>query len=410
MIGEREDAADSLRHGQASMEFDTRTAMIASVVNVAMLGVLALWLSGRGPSTRSIRSWGVALLVFGIGLASLALRGAIPAFFSIALANTLVIGAVALGLRSLRGFVGVPPSDPVSWVLVATVFAINVAYARPEIDYKLRVVTLSVGMAILFARGALLLHASVPTHARRSFGFTEIVLWLCGAMMLARAVLVLFERSVDLMEPTLPHVGIFLLAGAFATAATFGFMWMANEGLQGELEHLAAYDPLTQVLNRRAFLAQFEREVSRSKRERTAFSLAIFDLDRFKRINDAYGHPAGDRALQSVVATMRAGLRKHDVVGRYGGEEFALLMPNTANDTARQVAERIRADIERRGFEVDSRRITLTVSGGLATYPLNGEDWDALLTAADNALYDAKTAGRNRVVAARAPEPLASNG
>jgi diguanylate cyclase (GGDEF)-like protein len=193
-------------------------------------------------------------------------------------------------------------------------------------------------------------------------------------------------------------------------ALTFGYLWMANEGLQGELAHLAAYDPLTQVLNRGAFLAQFEREVSRSKRERIPFSLAIFDLDRFKRINDAYGHPAGDRALQSVVATMRTGIRKHDVLGRYGGEEFALLMPNTAKAMAHQVAERIRADIELRGFETGGRKVNLTVSGGLATYPVDGEDWDTLLTAADNALYDAKAAGRNRVAATRVPKPLASNG
>jgi diguanylate cyclase (GGDEF)-like protein len=392
------------------MELDTRTVMVASVVNAAMLGVLSFWLAGDGPKTAAIKRWSVALLVFGLGLGALALRGVLPAFITFTVANTLLVVALALGLASLRKFVGIAASDPLSWVIVATVFAFYLAFPRPEADYRLRAAILSICMAILFARGALTLRQRVPPHSRRSFRFTEIVLWLCTAIVSARAVHVLIERSLDVMEPTLAHVSLFLFIGAFAMALTFGYLWMANEGLQGELAHLAAYDPLTQVLNRGAFLAQFEREVSRSKRERIPFSLAIFDLDRFKRINDAYGHPAGDRALQSVVATMRTGIRKHDVLGRYGGEEFALLMPNTAKAMAHQVAERIRADIELRGFETGGRKVNLTVSGGLATYPVDGEDWDTLLTAADNALYDAKAAGRNRVAATRVPKPLASNG
>ena len=392
------------------MELDTRTVMVASVANATLLGMLALWLAGDGPKTVAIRRWGVTMLLFALGVGGLASRGLAPAFVTITLADTLLLVALAVGLRAIRMFCGTGEPDPLSWVIVVTVFLLTLTFARPEADYRLRVVVVSIGMAVIMARGALMLHHDAAPHVGRAYRFTEIVLWLSAALALALAAMVMVEPSRDLMDTSLPHVGAFLFMGVFSTALTFGFMWMANESLQGELARLAAYDSLTQVLNRGAFLAQFEREVSRSKREATVFSLAIFDLDRFKRINDEFGHPAGDRALQSVVATLGNGIRKHDVVGRYGGEEFSLLMPSTAKETAMRVAERIRAEIERRGVDVAGRHIGLTVSGGVATYPLDGGDWDALLTAADNALYDAKAAGRNRVIAARAAEARAANG
>lgn len=373
--------------------------MVASVANAVLLGMVAFWIAGEGPKTAAIRRWGVTMLLFALGLGGLALRGHAPAFVSVVLANTLLFVALAIGLGAFRMFCGIKGSDLLSWVVVATVLLLTLTFARPEADYRLRVVAVSIGMAVMMARGAMTLRQEVPANARRSYRFTEVVLWLSGALSLFRGAYVILAGSRHLMEPAFPHVGVFLFVVLFATSLTFGFMWMANEVLQGELARLAAYDTLTQVLNRGAFLAQFEREVSRSMREETPFSLAIFDVDRFKRINDEFGHPAGDRALQGVVTTLNANLRKHDVVGRYGGEEFSLLMPNTPKETALKVAERIRTQIEHRGFDIAGRRVPLTVSGGVATYPADGEDWDALLTAADNALYNAKEGGRNRIMA-----------
>jgi diguanylate cyclase (GGDEF)-like protein len=100
---------------------------------------------------------------------------------------------------------------------------------------------------------------------------------------------------------------------------------------------------------------------------------------------------------------LRGGIRKYDTVGRYGGEEFALLMPNTGKDTAVRVAERLRRDLEARGISVDGKRVDVTASGGVSTFGDEGKDWDALLSAADRALYEAKNAGRNRIVSAGMP-------
>jgi len=142
--------------------------------------------------------------------------------------------------------------------------------------------------------------------------------------------------------------------------------------------------------------------VSRSSRGGPAFSLVIFDLDRFKQVNDRYGHPAGDQVLKAFAEVLRSGIRKYDTVGRYGGEEFSLLMPQTGKDTAIRVTERIRRALEARGVNVDIGRIDVTVCAGIATYGADGENWEALLSAADTALYEAKNAGRNRVGTAHA--------
>jgi len=202
---------------------------------------------------------------------------------------------------------------------------------------------------------------------------------------------------------------VFLLYSGFIIVSTLSVMWMEIESLQSELVRAARFDALTGLYNRGTFLEEFEREVSRCARGGPAFSLAVFDLDRFKRLNDQYGHPFGDRVLKAFAEVLRADIRKHDAVGRYGGEEFALLMPNTGKETAMRVAERVRRDLEARGITVDGKRVEVTVSGGIATYGVEGEDWDTLLSAADTALYEAKNSGRNRVITARAARaPIAA--
>ena len=183
-------------------------------------------------------------------------------------------------------------------------------------------------------------------------------------------------------------------------AATLGVFWMVVQLLQRELLRLATRDALTDALNRAAFLAEFEREASRVARGGAAFSLAMFDLDRFKALNDRYGHPAGDEVLRLAAATMRQCLRRHDVLARFGGEEFALLMPDTDKATAVRIAERIRAAVEAIPFTRDGERVALSLSGGVATRGEDGTDWERLFAAADRALYAAKGAGRNRVLPA----------
>ncbi|MFN4326070.1 MAG: diguanylate cyclase [Azonexus sp.] len=171
------------------------------------------------------------------------------------------------------------------------------------------------------------------------------------------------------------------------------------EQLQVALREQTIRDCLTGCFNRRYLDETLERELSRARREGYPLALVILDLDFFKRINDTYGHLAGDRALVVLAETLRADIRQEDVLCRYGGEEFVVLMPRMALDKAVERAEGWRRQIAGIGVDCGTARITFTGSAGVAAYPDHGKTPDALTHAADTALYVAKNSGRNRVVA-----------
>jgi diguanylate cyclase (GGDEF)-like protein len=178
---------------------------------------------------------------------------------------------------------------------------------------------------------------------------------------------------------------------------------LANARLLAQVRALAAADGLTGVANRRSFDSAVQAEASRSVRSGRPLSLVLFDVDHFKRLNDSYGHQAGDEALKRVAEVLRTTVRNVDLVARYGGEEFVVLMPDTELPAAVQVAERIRAAIAAQATEP-----RMTASLGVATLPDSAIDPTSLIAAADEALYSAKQQGRNQVVASArraAPSP-----
>lgn len=168
-----------------------------------------------------------------------------------------------------------------------------------------------------------------------------------------------------------------------------------------ELQRLTQIDPLTEVANRRHLSERLEEEFLRSKRYERPMSVGMLDIDHFKKLNDTYGHPAGDYALVQVANLIKQTLRRHDFVARYGGEEFVMLLPETPVDNAMQACERVRVCIEEAQIIYDGQRLPVTVSMGVCSFPhhllTKAQD---LITLADTALYDAKRSGRNRTVAA----------
>ncbi|MBI2308782.1 MAG: diguanylate cyclase [Rhodocyclales bacterium] len=164
--------------------------------------------------------------------------------------------------------------------------------------------------------------------------------------------------------------------------------------LEGELRRLSTTDGLTGLYNRRHLENTLRNELDRARRTRQPLAIVMFDVDHFKRFNDTYGHDQGDRVLQAVADTMRANLREPDVPCRYGGEEFLLILPATAQATAVDMAEQLRAAVE--AMAVDDLRVTISL--GVASTPeIDTTIPDTLIAAADAALYRAKEGGRNRV-------------
>lgn len=169
--------------------------------------------------------------------------------------------------------------------------------------------------------------------------------------------------------------------------------------VEAELRRWATTDVLTGIANRRHFMVCAEREWERADRYGRPISVAIFDVDWFKRVNDGFGHAAGDDALRIIVQTTSAGLRETDLLGRLGGEEFGLLLPETDLKGAAELAERLRAAVAGICFQVQGQQVPLHISVGVATHD-DEPTLDALIANADRALYCAKNEGRNRVVLA----------
>ncbi|MDQ2905420.1 MAG: diguanylate cyclase [Chloroflexota bacterium] len=173
----------------------------------------------------------------------------------------------------------------------------------------------------------------------------------------------------------------------------------------GLLKTLADTDPLTGLSNHRALLSMLEQEVQPNQSSQRPCAMLFFDLDYFKALNDGYGHAAGDTVLRECAGVVRASVRGTDLVGRWGGEEFIVILPETLVDEALLVAERLRSDVSEHIFTVGGG-IHLTCSVGVACYPLHAQDLDALISTADHAMYRAKRLGRNQVRAAGDPAIL----
>ncbi len=176
---------------------------------------------------------------------------------------------------------------------------------------------------------------------------------------------------------------------------------LGNARLRESLRRQSVLDPLTGLFNRRYFEETLRRELARSRRMASPLSLVVLDVDHFKRVNDGYGHAAGDAVLRAIAQLVRQSIRDCDVACRYGGEELVILMPDCSQPDAARRAEALRADIAGAPPMLDGAGPdAITASFGVAEFPSHGPDAEALFRAADKALYQAKREGRNRVVAA----------
>jgi diguanylate cyclase (GGDEF)-like protein len=167
--------------------------------------------------------------------------------------------------------------------------------------------------------------------------------------------------------------------------------------LYKKVQDMAITDSLTEVSTRRYFLERFKEEIRRSMRRKTNMSFLMIDLDYFKEKNDKFGHLVGDVILKEVASVLKSTLREIDIIGRYGGEEFAVVLAGIGKEGAFLAAERIRSSVEHSVFKAYDEKVSVTISIGVSSFPEDGVDEHALIESADKALYRAKEKGRNRV-------------
>ncbi|QIT54777.1 GGDEF domain-containing protein [Aquisalimonas sp. 2447] len=204
--------------------------------------------------------------------------------------------------------------------------------------------------------------------------------------------------SAALLEPV--AIANVVVCAVLLTGLSYAYE-SAREKTERRLQELASTDPLTGLPNRSMLEPALQRQIGDAARRRTPFAMLSMDLDHFKTINDQRGHEAGDRALLAFADLLRQRLRASDLPCRWGGEEFQVLLSDTEPDGAARIAEEIRSSLENMRVELDDGELVMTVSIGVASYPLDAEDPASLLIMADRRLYQAKVRGRNQVVDSR---------
>ena len=381
------------------IEFDIRTlAFVATLIGAMMTGAMLLVMR-IDPDSRSTKYWALGNGLIALGCLMIGLRGHLPQFLSVPAANAALVAGYGSLLAGIARFVGRPVPVVSIVTLVSGVFVsfLYFTYAEPHIS--IRIVAISAAIAGLSLWAAWMLLADRQPEMRLLYRVMAGIYGLHAAYLAARILLTLTEAPVtDFMSADTVHALAFLDIIISSICLTFGFAAMKNRRLQVTLSQMARIDSLTGALNRRALEEEAVSEMGRSLRFDRPLSVMILDIDHFKRINDTFGHAAGDEVLRRVVGVVGGSLRQHDTLGRIGGEEFCVLLPETSRDKAAQVAERLRDDIAGLTWAIGGGRLSVTVSVGVSTVTKGAtEEWQAITRSADAALYRAKHGGRNRV-------------
>lgn len=366
--------------------------LVAGVLSLLMAMVLFFLRRSFPPSIRGLGEWAAAPAIIFVATLLFGARGAIPDLFSVIVANMLLLGGAVLMYFGSQRFFNLAPSLRLwSGLLVLALLALS-WFALVEPHYGVRVAIVGGLMSLLaLAHARLILHHGPRVFSSYFAGGAQLLLALSQAMRgLSAFGLAAGDRIFD---NSLPTQTAYVALNAFTILmTTIGMVLMATDRLRAEIEYLASHDTLTGALSRRVLIDACEQELERCRRKGRSMSLLMIDLDNFKAINDAHGHLVGDRVLVDFTGRAKAALRRPDRFGRFGGEEFVALLPETSLDAALVVAERIRADVAN-----STAAQGYTVSIGVAGSHADDTTVDAILSRADTAMYAAKAAGRNCV-------------
>jgi diguanylate cyclase (GGDEF)-like protein len=381
------------------------TILFLTVLVALLTGVLLLFSWAQNRSHRSLAWWGVANLAGGAGAALLAGRGTIPNFLSIDLANALLFIDYGAMLCAARQFVGRPVDlrllfgGAALWLIVSQLPAVHDSAAA-------RICLVSAGIAVHSWGVAYIL---IKKQTERLASRIPASVWAClhGTLCFARIPICLFGAPLNetgLMSH--PLIGCFAVE-AIVQLIAMSFLQIGMEKERAELhqKRAAQTDELTGAANRRSILDEADSLLAHCRDHNLTAAVLLLDLDHFKSVNDRFGHDVGDNVLRATAQSLSEVLRKGDLFGRVGGEEFACCLPNTSAREAFAVAERVRAAISKLCLMSPNGAIRVTASIGIATTDGAGHDFPHLMKAADAALYEAKARGRDQVME-EAPRPL----
>lgn len=379
-----------------SLVLDSRTLLVAIATLQILCGLMILTALGPRQVGKTRIAWAASFLLQGTGIILLALRDHAPDWLSIPVANTLFLLGSSLTLLAFADLLERRVPLLLSVRATAVYAAVFAAFYFVGGGLFGRTLFANAWIALLHSGIAwVLLQGSAHHPSQRMTG-----VWFClmAGMLWLRLVVLLGGGGVldTPVSDSIARTVYMLCALGTMLASALGYLLIENELRREELVQLARLDSLTGALNRRALEVVADTEWERHSRYRLPLAVLMVDIDHFKAINDNYGHSTGDAVLRHFSHLLRSGIRQHEVIVRYGGEEFMILAPNTDLDGAVQLAERIQRLIRTVPFD---SAIVITASFGVAAQvPLPDSSWRALVETADQRLYRAKAAGRDCIV------------
>lgn len=380
-------------------KFDLKTIIFMSMLLTFMLSMLLAITRNHHKEVRGPGYWAVGNLVVGLGMVLVLIQLDTPTLLF--LPSLALIGAgLSLYLNGIQAFIGKTPDHRIPIVLFILLVIIDVFFVVYQQNLR---VAASLG-ALVFAG---IYFASARLTFSRDEGIIGNLFWIASSLFLLMALFMLgrafatVKADVTVFDnfATWPvNAYTFMLGAVSQFFISSLFVLMLSYRLNENLESIATIDALTGVLNRRGLEDSALKMQGICKRINLSMGVLMIDMDHFKKVNDKHGHLFGDDVLRHLTKIIADILRSGDVLGRYGGEEFCVFLPNTTEKDAAGLAERIRIGVEKALHIINHKNIKGTVSIGVADSVRAGYDFKGLIAAADTALYTAKNSGRNRVV------------
>lgn len=379
---------------------DPRTFLLVANL-LGMFCALVLWVQARSfpHDIEGLGDWALAVVLIGSASGLASMRGVLPDALAIVVASGALLLGQFLLIVGLQRYSGQQPKwrpalDGIGAVVIMTIWLTYGSH-----NYQGRIFIMALAHIGLFSAGAILAWRAKPTGLGSRFLCAFFLLGVAVAVWRLTTLSIAVDQTDEVFDRNLiqqAYLGMFSLG---VLGLSVGFILLTNERLRAELEFMATRDPMTGAFNRRAFFSRAEVEWARSLRAHRPLAAITSDIDFFKKVNDKYGHHVGDLVIKDFTVRAAQMLRLPDVLARFGGEEFVILLPDTGMDEARNVAERIRREIEtHRNKELPAYTVSLGLSVAQGDSG-QAADIEALIAEADAALYRAKQRGRNRVEA-----------
>lgn len=382
------------------LAIDPKTVIFYSAILAGLMTLILLtFRSVAKGQVAGTLNWAAGTASFSIACLLYSFRGVWPDAVSVVLGNTLYLFAACSWTAGTLRFHGVDPRT--RWLaLICMAMTLFIAwFTLISPNYQIKLVVFTAISASLYGIQA------IVAIKHRENGL--VYLFFIGALVTAFVITLMrcvsgileLEKDAHFLSQDWMQITYLLFASSIPLVLSTGFFMIASRKIQQKLIELSRVDSLTGILNRRAFLEVCEGEHSRHRRHHREMSVVLMDIDHFKQVNDTYGHATGDLVLISVCTTVQSMLRKSDAFGRIGGEEFALLLPETCEGDAHSLAERIRIGVS---ITRVRHNLQVTLSLGVTKFDVQREMMHEAMSRADAALYHAKSSGRNRTVLSNA--------